>query len=173
MNDYGFELLSDQYIDVQAILEEHDLFTQDHLLDDIGMSVNATEMARRKFREIATIAGMVFQGYPGRSVRASHLQASSSLLFNVLQEHDPGNLLLKQAYQETLDQQLEEGRMRKLLERIRYQEVVIKHTNRPSPFAFPIMADRLREQLSSEKLEDRVNKLLTQLEEPLGDRTKK
>ncbi|MNR56994.1 DEAD/H associated [compost metagenome] len=72
--------------------------------------------------------------------------------------------MLKQAYQESLDQQLEEKRLRQALEKIRQQEVIITYPDRPSPFSFPIMVDRLREEMSSEKLEDRVNKLIEQIE---------
>ena len=119
-------------------------------------------MAKRKFREIAAIAGLVFQGYPGKSIKTKHVQASSSLLFEVIREHEPEHLLIKQAYQESLDQQLEEKRLRTALERIATQEIIIKYTDRPTPFSFPILVDRLREQLSSEKIEDRVRKLIDQ-----------
>lgn len=161
MNDYGFELLSDQYVDLGAILKTNDLFSTDNLIDDIYRSINATEMTRRKFREIAAIAGLTFQGYPGRPVKVSHLQASSSLLFNVLFEYEKDNLFIKQAYQEVLDVQLEETRMRNALERISGQAIVIKYPERPTPFAFPILVDRLREQLTSEKLEERIQKMIT------------
>lgn len=173
MNDYGFELLSDTEVDIQQLLAEHDLFSTLHLLDDIQLSVNSTEMARRKFREISTIAGLLFQGYPGKFVKTKHLQASSSLLFDVINTHDPKNMLIKQAYQEALDQQLEETRLRKALERIHRQRILIKQTSSPTPFAFPILVDRLREQLSSEKLEDRVNKMIKQFEKEDAAPTKK
>lgn len=168
MNDYGFELLSDQYIDIGAILAHTDLFHTNDLVNDLYRSVNATEMARRKFREIAAIAGLTFQGYPGRPVKASHLQASSSLLFNVIYEYEKDNLFIRQAYQEVLDFQLEETRMRAALERIASQAVVIRTTEKPTPFAFPILVDRLREQLSSEKLEERIAKMIRQYTKDAG-----
>ncbi len=173
MNDYGFELLSDKEVNIEEFLGQHDLFSTTDLWDDIQRSVNSTEMARRKFREIATIAGLVFQGYPGKSIKTKHLQASSSLLFDVISTHDPKNQLIRQAYQEALDQQLEETRLRSALERIKQQRILIKETQTPSPFAFPILVDRLREQLSSEKLEDRVNKLLKQFEKTDADYLKR
>lgn len=173
MNDYGFELLSDEEILLEDFLQEHPLFSTEDLLLHIQRSVNATEMAKRKFREIAAISGMVFQGYPGQGIKARHLQASSSLLFEVISEHEPKNLLIRQAYQEALDQQLEERRLRMALERIRTQDVIIRYPQTPSPFAFPIMVDRLREQLSSEKLEDRLNKLVRQFEKLNGAPDKK
>lgn len=165
MNDYGFELLSDKEVNLEELLEEHALFSTRNLLNDIQHSVNANEMAKRKFREIASIAGMIFQGYPGQPVRTSHVQASSSLLFETFSDHEPDNLLIRQAYQESLDQQLEERRLRDALQRIDGQEFIFRKMERPSPFAFPIMVDRLRDEMTSEKLEDRVNKLLKQ--EPL------
>lgn len=160
MNDYGFELLSDTKVDIQDLIETYDLFSTEALVDDIQRSMNSIELARRKFREIASIAGLLFQGYPGRSIRTSHLQASSSLLFDIIREHDAGNLLIRQAYQESLDQQLEERRLRQALIRIAAQTIIYTTQEKPTPFAFPIMVDRLREQLSSERLEDRVQKLL-------------
>ena len=162
MSDYGFELLSDKEVNLEELLEEHALFSTKNLLDDIQHSVNSNEMAKRKFREIASIAGMIFQGYPGQTVRTSHVQASSSLLFETFSDHEPDNLLVRQAFQESLDQQLEEQRLREALERIDGQEFIFKSMERPSPFAFPILVDRLRDEMTSEKLEDRVNKLLKQ-----------
>ncbi|MFN8336231.1 MAG: ligase-associated DNA damage response DEXH box helicase [Cyclobacteriaceae bacterium] len=173
MNDYGFELLTDTEILLEDLLQEHALFSTEDLLLDIQRSVNSTEMAKRKFREVAAISGMIFQGYPGQGIKARHLQASSSLLFDVISEHEPKNLLIRQAYQEALDQQLEERRLRMALERIRTQDVIIRYPTTPSPFAFPIMVDRLREQLSSEKLEDRLSKLVRQFEQVNGAKDKK
>ncbi len=164
MSDYGFELLSDTYINLSDVLEEHNLFTTENLLDDIQHSVNSIEMAKRKFREIASIAGLIFTGYPGKSMKTKHIQASSSLLFEVIREHEPNNLLIRQAYQESLDQQLEEHRMRKALQRIAQQQIIIKYPERPTPFAFPILVDRFREQLTSEKIEDRIQKLIKQID---------
>ncbi|MEO6684366.1 MAG: DNA ligase-associated DEXH box helicase, partial [Dyadobacter sp.] len=162
MNDYGFELLSDQYVDMEKITKENDLFSTAHLVDDIYQSVNATEMAKRKFREIAAIAGLMFQGYPGKFMKTKQVQASSSLLFTVMTKYEKNNLLVNQAYQEVLTYQLEEVRMREALDRIATQKIMIKKTRKPTPFSFPIMVDRLREQLTSEKLEDRIQKMLKQ-----------
>jgi ATP-dependent Lhr-like helicase len=162
MNDYGFELLSDQPIPVDDS-NVYELFTTDDLLNDIQRSVNSTEMARRKFRDIAVIGGLVFPGMPGEKKKARHLQASASLLFNVFSEYDPDNLLLRQAYREVLDQQMEETRLRDMLERIQQSKIVLTFPERLTPFCFPIKVDSMREDLSSEKLEDRVRRMQQQL----------
>ena len=163
MNDYGFELLSDQPIpaDDNNIYE---LFSPDNLLQDIQRSVNATEMARRKFRDIAVIGGLIFQGYPGEQKKARHLQASAGLLFNVFSEYDPDNVLVRQAYQEVFSQQMEELRLREMLTRVQESKIVLTYPKRLTPFCFPIKVDSMRENLTSEKLEDRVRRMQQQLE---------
>ncbi|WDF55063.1 ligase-associated DNA damage response DEXH box helicase [Mucilaginibacter sp. KACC 22063] len=158
MNDYGFELLTDDEVLLQQALD-NDLFTINNLIDDIQHSLNANEMARRRFRDIAHIGGLVFTGYPGQPVKNKHLQASTSLLFEVFSEYEPDNLLVRQAYNEALAFQLEEFRLRAALQRISQQKVIVKQIERPTPFAFPIMVDSLREKLTTESLEDRVNKM--------------
>ena len=163
MNDYGFELLSDQPIPVDDT-NVYELFSPENLSPDIQRSVNSTEMARRKFRDIAVIGGLVFQGFPGEQKKARHLQASASLLFNVFSEYDPDNVLLRQAYQEVLDQQMEEVRLRDMLHRIQQSRIVITFPQKLTPFCFPIKVDSMREDLSSEKLEDRVKRMQLQLE---------
>jgi ATP-dependent Lhr-like helicase len=161
MNDYGFELLSDQPIPVDDS-NVYELFSTENLFADIQRSVNSTEMARRKFRDISVIGGLIFQGMPGEKVKARHLQNSASLLFNVFTEYDPGNLLVKQAYGEVMEQQMEEERLRNMLERIQASEVVITFPQQLTPFCFPLKVDSLRETLTSEKLEDRIRKMLAE-----------
>jgi ATP-dependent Lhr-like helicase len=163
MNDYGFELLSDQPIPIDDT-NVYELFTPDNLLIDIQRSVNSTEMARRKFRDIAVIGGLIFQGYPGEQKKARHLQASAALLFNVFSEYEKDNILLRQAYQEVLDQQMEETRLRDMLHRIQQSTIRLTFPERLTPFCFPIKVDSMREDLSSEKLEDRVRRMQLQLE---------
>ncbi|WP_419213546.1 ligase-associated DNA damage response DEXH box helicase [Maribacter sp. X9] len=158
-NDYGFELLSDQPIDMQQVLD-NDLFTTDYMLSDLQKSLNSTEMARRKFRDVAIISGMVFTGYPKKVIKMKHLQSSSQLLFDVFRDYEPDNLLFQQAFTETFEHQLEEGRLRLSLERIADQKIVWKECEKATPFSFPLITDRMsREKLSSEKLEDRIKKM--------------
>ncbi|HRH50313.1 MAG TPA: ligase-associated DNA damage response DEXH box helicase [Panacibacter sp.] len=164
MNDYGFELLSDKPIPVDDT-NAHDLFTTENLLADIQRSVNSVEMAARKFRDIAVIGGLIFQGFPGEQKKARHLQSSASLLFKVFREYDPNNLLLRQANQEVLDQQMEEVRLRNALQRIQNSSIVITFPEKLTPLSFPIIADGLsRNNLSSEKLEDRINRMQKDLQ---------
>ncbi len=161
MNDYGFELLSDQPIPVDDS-NVYELFSPENLLEDIQRSANSTEMAKRKFRDIAVIGGLIFQGFPGEQKKARHLQNSASLLFNVLSEYEPDNMLLRQSFSEVMEQQMEEARLRDMLNRIQESKIVITFPQQLTPFCFPVKVDSMREDLSSEKLEDRIKKMIPQ-----------
>lgn len=163
MNDYGFELLSDVEIPIEEALGNA-LFDSSNLTNDLYSTVNITEMARRKFRDIATISGLVFNGFPGKEMKTRHLQANSGLFFSVFTDHDPYNLLLQQAYDEVMTFQMEQERMTRALQRMETQKVVIMDLKQYSPFCFPIFTERFREKFSNEQFEDKVNKILKQLE---------
>jgi ATP-dependent Lhr-like helicase len=162
-NDYGFVLQSatDPQVDPD---ETRNWFSEDGLLKDISASLNATEMTRRQFRETARIAGLIHPGFPGEQRSGRHLQASSDLIFDVFCEYDPGNLLLAQARNEVLRNQLEWQRLRDTLDRIAACEIVWTRPAKPTPLAFPLLVDRLRERLSTESLAERIRRMQADLE---------
>lgn len=157
-NDYGFELLSDKPIDIESALGNA-LTDLNDLDQDLFRSINSTEMSRRKFRDIAAIAGLVFKGYPGAPIKDRHLQSSSSLIFQVFEDYDPNNLLLRQAFDEVVHHQLELPRLRKAMQRINQQKIILQYPEKPTPFAFPIMVDRLRDRMSNESLAERIGRM--------------
>jgi len=163
VNDYGFELLSATAIDWAPVLAS-ELFDTEALLYDVMASLNAGELAQRRFREIARIAGLVFSGYPGQPKSARQLQASSSLYYDVFRKYDPGNLLLTQAQQEVLRQELDVEGLGATLAQLQQRRLNLRPLDRPSPFAFPLMVERFRESLSSEKLADRIARMVAELE---------
>ena len=161
-NDYGFELLSETEIPIERALEEG-LFSTKHLARDVQASINEAELAKRVFRDIASISGLIFKGFPGNQKKDRHLQASSQLFFDVFSDYDSDNLLLVQAYDEVMTFQLEEARLRQTFQRINQQKIVLTRPAKATPFSFPIIVDRLRGKLSSEKLEDRIARMKVQL----------
>ena len=163
MNDYGFELLSDLEIPIEEALGM-DLFGMDDLFYDIQASINTNEMARRRFRDIASISGLVFQGYPGKNISNKHLQSSSALFYDVYREYEPNSLLLTEAFEEVMEFQLQETRMRNALERINHQKIILEHPEKPTPFSFPILVERIRERYTSEELKDRIKRMTLKLE---------
>ncbi len=166
-NDYGFELLSPDSAPLEDALDAG-LLSPANLADDVPASLNATEMARRQFREIARVAGLVFPGLPRSGKTARQLQASSGLFFDVLQRHDPDNLLLSQAHREVLERQLESSRLGRTLERLASSTVLITHPKRATPLAFPLLVDRTRNRVSSESLRDRIRRMQVVLERAAG-----
>jgi len=167
VNDYGLELLCASAIDYSDALTPV-LFASDDLLHEVLASLNAGELARRRFREIARVAGLVFTGYPGAPKSARQLQASSGLYFDVFRQHDPDNLLLTQARQEVLSQELDVKRLDQTLRRLRGLRLLVRPIKRATPFAFPLLVERFREGLSSEKLADRIRRMVAELEEAAG-----
>ncbi|WP_066258326.1 ligase-associated DNA damage response DEXH box helicase [Hydrogenophaga flava] len=170
VNDYGFELLSATEIDWPALLPEllKEQTDDDALLNEILQSLNASELAQRRFREIARVSGLIFQGHLGEKRSSRQLQASSSLFWEVFRKYDPGNRLLQQAEAELLAQELEIGRLRSSLHRMARQTLVLKALERATPFAFPLLVERLREKLSNESVADRIARMLAPLEKAAG-----
>jgi ATP-dependent helicase Lhr and Lhr-like helicase len=167
VNDYGLELLTPEPVDWGG-LADGSLLSAERLLEDVLGSLNSGELSMRRFREIARIAGLVFQGFPGAAKSTRQLQASSGLFYEVFRKHDPDNLLLAQARAEVLEQELDIARLRDALQRLRHRRLVRVAIERPTPFAFPLLVARLREQLSTEKLSDRVARMVRELEAAAG-----
>ena len=163
VNDYGLELLSPTEVDWLQVLNP-DLLSAEHLLRDILASLNAGELALRRFREIARIAGLVFAGYPGAPKSTRQVQASSGLFFEVFKQYDAENLLLAQAGEEVLREELDIQRMEQMLARISQLRLDRHRVKRPTPLGFPLLVERMRESMSSEKLADRIRRMVGDLE---------
>lgn len=168
MNDYGFELLSHEPIDLEmdpAVWRN--MLSPANLVDDLLASVNATELAKRQFREVARIAGLIFTGYPGAPKLARQVQSSAGLLFDVFRKYDPDNLLLNQAQRDVIERQLEVKRLAETLDRLQHLDLKLMRTTRFTPLAFPLWASRMSSStahLSSESYGDRVRRMVAQLQ---------
>ncbi|WP_251040451.1 MULTISPECIES: ligase-associated DNA damage response DEXH box helicase [Chryseobacterium] len=161
MNDYGFELFSDKEIPLnEGNLEK--ILTRDNLMVDVISSINSAEMARRKFRDIAVISGMVIQNFPGQQRSNKALQSSAGLIFKVLEDYDPNHFLVRQSYTEVFNMQLQEQRLVEAFKRIEKSKIILKYSNTFTPLSFPIKVDSLRQTLSSEGLDARIQKLIEQ-----------
>jgi len=169
VNDYGFELLCAEPVDWSKLLLAFINPAQPAmLLEEVLASLNAGELAQRRFREIARVSGLVSQGYPGEKRSNKQLQASSSLFYEVFRKYDAGNLLLAQANTELLAEELDIARLQLSLERMAAQQLLVQPIARPTPFSFPLMVERLREKLSNESMADRIARMVQQLEQDAG-----
>ena len=173
VNDYGFELLAAEDVDTGPVLDQTAFADSTagggDLLHDVLASLNSSELARRRFREIARVAGLVFTGYPGAPKSTKQLQASSGLFYDVFRQYDPANRLLGQADAEVLAQELDLAHLRACLARLRGWRVDAVVLRVPSPFALALMVERFREQLSTEKLTDRLARIVADAEALLAD----
>ncbi len=159
MNDFGFELLSNEPINITPKSFKH-LLNLENLDSDLEQSVNISEIAQRQFREVARIAGLIDQSYPGEVRRLRHLQAQANLLYQVFSQYDPENVLLKQAFKQVRQEQLQLDNIRQLLTKLNSKSIVLTKPEKFTPLAFPILVDRLRQKLTNEELESRVAKIL-------------
>jgi len=169
VNDYGFELLSPEPVDWERMFSgatgaDVGLLDTGRLLEDVLDSLNATQLAQRRFREVARISGLVSQGFPGQRKSMRQVQASSALFYEVFRKHDRGNLLLTQAEREVLEQELELTRLRDTLHALHARRIAYREVRRATPFGFPLMVERFREKVSTEKLSDRVARMVRELE---------
>ena len=162
-NDYGFHLCSNEDLDLRE-KEWRELLHPENLIDELLDCMNLSEMAKRQFREVARVAGLIFQGFPGAQKSARQVQASGGLFFDVFSKYDPENLLLTQSRREVLERQLEVERILSKLKEIKSQDLIINYPGRLTPFAFPLWAESLRTQVSTESWGDRVRKMAEELE---------
>ena len=167
MNDYGFSLTTPTAIEMNDV-GWRGVLSPDRLLEDLLECLNSSELAKRSFREIARIAGLVFQGYPGAGKSTRQIQASSGLFYDVFARYDPANRLLDQARREVIERQLEIGRLRAALEQGTAMSLILRRTERLTPLAFPLWAMWVQGQASTEGWADRVKRMASQLETAAG-----
>jgi ATP-dependent Lhr-like helicase len=167
VNDYGFELVSAEEFDLAPVLDKR-VFSTKELLHDVLASLNSSELAQRRFREIARVAGLVFSGYPGQPKSTKQLQASSGLFFEVFRKYDSANLLLSQAQKEVLSQELEITRLAGTLRRLAGRTLEHVELRHPSPMSLPLMVERFREKLTTEQLSTRLDRIIRDMEADAG-----
>lgn len=163
VNDYGLELLPSEEMEIPEA-EWRRVLSPEGLLEDLLACVNLGEMARRQFRDIARVAGLVFPGYPGAPKAMRQVQASSGLFYEVFRQYEPDHLLLEQARREVLEQQLEYTRLRGLLEEGTGQRLLLTRPERLTPLSFPLWAEMIRAHVTTESWEARVRRMAAELE---------
>ena len=162
-NDYGFGLLSATPAPL-AIGELGRLLAAADVDRDILAGLNAAELARRQFREIARVAGLVFQGYPGepqsRAPPAGVVSAALQRVRGVRRRESaaaPGGARGAGA-------QARGAAHRRRARADASSKLVLANPARPTPFAFPLLVEMFREELSTEALEARVARMVEALE---------
>lgn len=153
-NDYGLEILGHE-----ALSFPKELFSPDHIEQEVDQILNMQELAKGYFRDIARIAGLTFQNFPGHQKSQRQLQVSSALLYAVIAQYDPDNLLLKQARREVREKEFELGRLKKVLLRLSQAQLKIISIPKLTPFSLPLFIERVSGRLSTETLAERIEKI--------------
>ena len=162
-NDYGVELHTRERVELGPE-EWRELLSPDSLIEDLLASINAAELGRHHFREIARVAGLIVSGTPGSPPSTRHVQASSGLLYDVFARYDPGNLLLVQAQSEVLERQLEFSRLEATMHAMTKRQIVHENCARLTPMAFPLWAARISSRVSTEDNTMVLARMLAELE---------
>ena len=162
-NDYGFSLTARRGL----VLDEEALrryLSPENLLEDLIDCMNTAELARRNFREIARVSGLILQQPPGsKDASRRELQSSSTLLYEVLHRYDPDNLLLRQSEREILEKQLEFTRLNQVIRDLATRPYFLVETEHLTPMAFPLWADRLQSTLVATDAATRLAEMLNEL----------
>ncbi len=164
-NDFGFSITSRENYDFSLLTNHLPYFmSSKNLAKDLESAINFSELTKNNFKNIAQISGLINNNNPSKLKTSNQLIISSNLLFEVFNKYENNHLLLKQSYEEVKKNQLEIDRINSCLQRMSKLDLILNETNSPSPFAFPLLVERLNNTLSNETIEERVNKLIKSYE---------
>lgn len=161
-SEYGFGLSCTSDFDFAAALDLRELFSPHHLLEDAIEAINIAQMARHRFREIASITGLVTRGYPGQRKSSRQVQTSAALLFDVFTKYDPDNLFIEQARREVIERHMGTGRLARTCARLYDSTLTLREIERPTPFSLALIFGRQRAVVSTETLFDRIERMKTE-----------
>lgn len=147
-HDYGFVLT----VTAQQMITGQDVPI---LLDPEGFEaalhagLKQSEMLRYHFRSAAQTGLMVYRNYFDQHKPARKLAWSAEVIFNVLQEHEPEHVLLREARRESLRTFVDaEGALRFLRRKLPPR---IRPVNKVPPLSFAMYATRIKEALMLEE----------------------
>ncbi len=164
-NDFGFSITSTENYDFSLLINYLPYFmSSQNLAKDLESAINFSELTKNNFKNIAQISGLINNNNPSKLKNSNQLIISSNLLFEVFNKYENNHLLVKQSYEEVKKNQLEIDRITSCLQRMSKLDLILNETTSPSPFAFPLLVERLNNTLSNETIEERVNKLIKSYE---------
>ncbi|MEO8350994.1 MAG: DEAD/DEAH box helicase [Chthoniobacteraceae bacterium] len=143
-HDYGFILTvafrqSFTEADIPALLR---LEGFDHALSE---SLRQSEMLKYHFRNAAQTGLMVYRNYFGQAKSVRKLAWSAEVIFNVLQQHEPDHVLLREAMRDSLHTYLDAEGARAFLEAQQSRPVRLLRVDKIPPLSFAMLATKMRE----------------------------
>jgi ATP-dependent Lhr-like helicase len=138
------------------------LFDQDMLGDDLDDWMMESSLLKRTFRNVAVIAGLIEKNHPGTKKTGRQVTINSDLIYEVLNRHEPGHVLLRATRQDAARGLTDIRRLGEMLARVK-GKITIEVLNRVSPLALPALLTIGREPVYGNRADD----LLAEAEEEM------
>jgi ATP-dependent Lhr-like helicase len=138
------------------------LLSPDMMGDDLEEWMLESTMLKRSFRVVATIAGLLEKRLPGAAKTGRQMTINSDLIYDVLLRHQPDHILIRATRQEAARGLTDIRRLGDMLMRFS-GKLKVKHLNRVSPLALPLMLEVGRELITSSAVEDALAELEQEL----------
>ncbi len=123
---------------LEPVPDPVELFAGDIVADELEAWIRATPFLRRAFRDVAIISGLVERQRPGARKSGRQMTVSTDLIYDVLQRHEPGHVLLEAAWAEAATRLTDIARLEALIARARSQ-LLVSRLERPSPLSIPVL----------------------------------
>lgn len=157
-DDYGFVLtvaptppLSEP--EIRALLDPTGF------LADLEVALARSQLLKYHFRNAAQAGLMVYRNYFGNQKPVRKLQFSTEVIFNVLVQHDPDHVLLREARRDASHAFLDTDGAVRFLEAQARQPLRLRSLPRVPPLSFGMYATRIREALLVEHPAETLERL--------------
>lgn len=162
-DDYGFVLtVSDQQVirheDFEQLLQPRN-FDQ-----ELQASLNRSDLLKFYFRNAAQTGLMVYRNYFGEQKSVRKVQWSSEVIFNVLSEHEPNHVLLREARRDAVHTHLDIDGAVSFLQELAHRGIPVRRRTvaHIPPLAFGMYATQIQEALMVEDPRETLERLYHQ-----------
>jgi ATP-dependent Lhr-like helicase len=159
-DDYGFVLTVGPDSALRAD-ELSELLSPDGFQQDLQASLQRSDLLKYHFRNAAQTGLMVYRNYFGSEKSVRKVQWSTEVIFNVLEQHEPEHVLLREARRDALHTFLDGERAEAFLRDLRDQQrpIRLREVSMVSPLAFGMYATKIREALMVEDPQETLERL--------------
>jgi ATP-dependent Lhr-like helicase len=160
-HDYGFVLTVARR---QRFLEEElpQLLRLENFDTALDGALRRSEMLKYHFRNAAQTGLMVYRNYFDRQKSVRKLQWSTEVIFNVLQEHEPEHVLLREARRDALRTFIDSEGAQAFLARQAAQPLRLRRVAQVPPLSFAMYATKIKEALLVEDPYETMERLYHQ-----------
>ena len=129
---------------------------------DLHESLRQSEMLKYHFRNAAQTGLMVYRNHFGQQKPMRKLQWSAEVIFNVLQQHEPDHVLLREARRDTLRTFIDTEEAMAFVKPQAARPVRLRAVSKVPPLSFAMYATRIKEALLVEDPYETMERLYHQ-----------